>query len=228
MVYVLTSNFRAEFVSVFRVLHTCVCVIRVWIVKKLFFLITERQLRLELINILFYFTLFKKISRHVVKFDNFSTISKQFACSCYRRINNRALKNDFNRIDRYISSVKRKNWDGKIELQRSNVWCNDFIDLQVGILTLWKLRLANYCLETDQLAYTMEDIGVNNVLNELRTFIDTCQIISRLVEQAHNNELPIIDCSNVINKRRNLRCNLTVDIKWNKNYHQFIPRKLYI
>lgn len=98
MVYVLTSNFRAEFVSVFRVLHTCVCVIRVWIVKKLFFLITERQLRLELINILFYFTLFKKISRHVVKFDNFSTISKQFACSCYRRINNRALKNDFNRM----------------------------------------------------------------------------------------------------------------------------------
>lgn len=44
----------------------------------------------------------------------------------------------------------------------------------------------------------MEDIGVNNTLNELRTFIDTCQIISRLVQQADNNELPIIDCSNVI------------------------------
>lgn len=78
---------------------------------------------------------------------------------------------------------------------------------------MWKLRLANYyCLETDQLAYTMEDIGVNNTLNELRTFIDTCQIISRLVQQADNNELPIIDCSNVIQMVK-FTIQFNVDIK---------------
>lgn len=58
----------------------------------------------------------------------------------------------------------------------------------------------------------MEDIGVNNTLNELRTFIDTCQIISRLVQQADNNELPIIDCSNVIQMVK-FTIQFNVDIK---------------
>lgn len=77
----------------------------------------------------------------------------------------------------------------------------------------------------------MEDIGVNNTLNELRTFIDTCQIISRLVQQAHNNELPIIDCSNVI-QMAEFTMQFNVDEKTNetKITNQFAPspRKRYI
>lgn len=77
----------------------------------------------------------------------------------------------------------------------------------------------------------MEDIGVNNTLNELRTFIDTCQIISRLVQQAHNNELPIIDCSNVI-QMAEFTMQFNVDEKTNEtkitiNLHRRLENVIY-